>query len=121
MKRLSVSIALLLVIALAATSGCTPTLPTEPAGIDGTVTILVPGDGRPSQFVVAGGTLQAGAVSDRAQVGVEPSTQFFGPDGKPGNPAEIGQGSRVKVWFTGPVAQSDPVQGTARVVQLVRK
>jgi hypothetical protein len=110
-----------LVLALAAATGCSPTMPTEPPGIDGTVTSLVPGDGRPAQFLVEGGTQQAGSVSDKAQVGVNPSTQFFGPDGKPGSPSAIVVGARVRVWFTGAVAESYPVQGTARAVQVVGK
>jgi hypothetical protein len=123
MKRLAGAFALLVAIAVAASVliACAPVLPTEPAGIDGTVASLVPGDGRPMQFMVTGGTQQAGSVSDQAQVGLTPSTQFFGPDGKPGNPATIVVGARVKVWFTGPVAESYPVQGTASAVQILGK
>lgn len=121
MKRLIATLTLALVIATAATAlvGCAPVVPTEPAGINGTVESLVPGDGRPMQLLVTGGTQQAGSVSDKAQVGINPATQFFGADGKPGNPAKIVVGTRVKVWFTGAVAESYPVQGTARVVQVL--
>ena len=33
--------------------------------------------------------------------------------------ADLEEGQRVKVWFDGPVAESDPVQGTARAVLIV--
>ncbi len=106
-------------IIVATATGCAPTLPAETPGITGTVTSLVPGDDRPASILVEGPSQPAGAVSDKAQVTLAPSTQFFGPDGAEVAAATIVQGASVKVWFEGPVAESYPVQGTAKAIQLL--
>jgi hypothetical protein len=99
--------------------GCAPSLPSEPAGIHGTVTSLVPGDARPASILVVGPkNQQSGAVADQAQVTIAPQTLFFDAAGKPGDPASIRVGTKVVVWFEGAVAESYPVQGTARAVQI---
>jgi len=113
---LLVAVAMVLV---ATTIGCAPTLPAETPGITGTVTSLVPGDDRPASLLVEGPAQPAGAVSDKAQVTVAPSTQIFGPDGAEAAASTIVQGASVKVWFEGPVAESYPVQGTAKAIQVL--
>ncbi len=113
---------LLVVVAVfvaATTIGCTPALPAETAGITGNVMSLVPGDDRPASILVEGPTQPAGAVSDKAQVTIVPSTQIFGPDGAKAAASTIVQGASVKVWFEGAVAESYPVQGTAKAVQVL--
>jgi len=100
--------------------GCAPTIPAETPGIRGTVTSLVPGDDRPASILVEGPKQPAGAVSDKAQVTIAPSTQVFGPDGREAAASSIVQGASVNVWFEGPVAESYPVQGTAKAVQVLR-
>ena len=106
-------------LGIAVTAGCTPALPAETPGIIGTVTSLVPGDERPASIMVEGGKQAAGAVSDKASVTITPSTQVFGPDGAKAAASTIVKGATVKVWFEGPVAESYPVQGTAKVVQVL--
>jgi hypothetical protein len=99
--------------------GCAPSLPSDPASIHGTVTSLVPGDARPASILVVGPKDQpSGSIADQAQVTVAPQTLFFDAAGKPGNPANIRVGTKVVVWFEGAVAESYPVQGTARAVQI---
>jgi beta-N-acetylhexosaminidase len=104
-------------------AGCAATLPSDPPGVTGAVTSIAPGDGRPSSFLVEStGTQPAGAISDKAQVNIAPTTMFFGPDGKAASLdsiAGIAVGSRVSVWFQGPIAESYPVQGSAKAVQIL--
>lgn len=106
-------------LVVAAIVGCSPTLPAETPGITGAVTSLVPGDERPASILVEGGTQPEGAVSDKAQVTVVPSTQVFGADGGTAPASAIVQGAQVKVWFEGAIAESYPVQGTAKAIQVV--
>ena len=114
--------ALLLTVVLTACSAGR-TVPSEPAGIVGSVTSLVAGDGRPASFLVEGASPQpAGAVSDKANVDIATSTQFFDAKGAPATLNAIGgitTGTRVKVWFQGAVAESYPVQGSAKAVQIL--
>ena len=102
-----------------------PQPPSEPAGITGSVTSVVAGDGRPASMLVEStGTPVAGAISDKAQVNIPPATMFFGPDGKAAtldSISHIAQGTRVRVWFEGAVAESYPVQGSAKAVQILSK
>ena len=118
----AMAVAVLLAVMLSGCSGG-PTVPSEPAGITGSVTSLVAGDGRPASFLVEGGSPQpAGAVSDKANVDVPTSTQFFDAKGEPATLGAIGAiatGTRVKVWFQGAVAESYPVQGSAKAVQIL--
>ncbi len=122
MKRLTaraLQVVAIAVVAVAVVVGCSPTLPTEPPGITGTVTSVVAGDDRPASILVEGPTQPAGAVADKAQVTIAPSTQVFGPDGSQTAASTIVPGASVKVWFEGAVAESYPVQGTARAVQVL--
>lgn len=110
----------LLGVALGGCGAAGTTLPTGPVGITGSVKSLVPGDERPASMLVEGPSPQpAGAVSDKAQVTVGPSTQFFDAQGNATKGSGIKVGTQVKVWFDGPVAESYPVQGTAQAVQIV--
>lgn len=54
--------------------------------------------------------------SAKASVRVADGTHVLRRDGTVVGTAELRVGQRVKVWFTGPVAQSYPVQATARVI-----
>ena len=117
----AVLLALVVVSAAIALSGCAQTLPASTPGITGTITSLLPGDGRPANFLVQGNKQPEGAVSDKAQVTIAPRTTFFDRHGKPTNPRGIGVGTRVSVWFDGAVAESYPVQGTALAVQVFGK
>ena len=119
-----VATALLLAIALPALAGCAPTLPTDPPGITGSVTALVSGDGRPASISVEGTAEPAGAVSDKALVTIPPTTMFFDARGDAASLAaisDIAKGTRVRVWFTGAIAESYPVQGSAKAVQILEK
>jgi hypothetical protein len=113
-------------VTLAATlalPACSQAPPSDPPGITGSVTSLVPGDGRPASMMVEGTQPQPqGAVSDRASVSIPPTTQFLDAKGEKATfdaIAGIAKGTRVRVWFEGAVAESYPVQGSAKVVQIL--
>ena len=123
MKRRTARILLMVafaVVAVAAVVGCSPTLPAEPPGITGTVTSVVPGDDRPASILVEGPAQPASSAADKAQITIAPSTQVFGPDGSKAAASTIVQGGSVRVWFEGAVAESYPVQGTAKAVQVLK-
>jgi hypothetical protein len=105
-------------------TACAATVPSTPISITGEVSNALPGDGRPAQFLVEGGTQPAGSVSDKAQVTITPQTQFFSADGQPASLdaiAKIKAGTQVNVWFAGAVAESYPVQGSAQAVQILKQ
>ena len=98
--------------------------PSDPARITGSVTSVVSGDGRPASMLVESTGTPAGAISDKAQVNIPPATMFFGPDGMAATLDSIGHiaaGTHVRVWFEGAVAESYPVQGSAKAVQILGK
>lgn len=102
-------------------TGCGPSLPDEPAGIEGVATSVdrSAGDGRLTVLVeVPEGVDAAGFVSDKASVRVLPETLVFTPGGSQGDLELIEPGVGIRVWFEGPVAESYPVQGTASAVQV---
>ncbi|HEY5540277.1 MAG TPA: DUF3221 domain-containing protein [Coriobacteriia bacterium] len=118
---LLVAVALIVVVT---SSACALTPPSEPPGVVGSVTSLASGDGRPASFLVEGTQTPAGAISDKAQVTIPPTTMFFGPDGTAASLdsiAHIAKGTKVRVWFQGAIAESYPVQGSAKAVQILGK
>jgi beta-N-acetylhexosaminidase len=120
----ALALAALLALGTLASTGCAPTLPSEPPGITGAVTRLAAGDGRPASITVEGQTQPAGALSDKAAITVPPTTMFFDSKGNAaslGAIAHIAIGTKVRVWFNGPVAESYPVQGSAEAVQILGK
>ena len=56
--------------------------------------------------------------SDKAAVRLTERTQLLHRDGSPATRADLVIGTRVSVWFMGPVLESYPVQATARAVVL---
>ena len=124
--RTSVLLALAACVATVAlaTAGCAASLPSDPPGITGTVTSLVPGDGRPASISVEGSAQPSGAVSDKAMVTIPPATMFFDAGGEAASLpaiAGIAKGTKVRVWFEGAIAESYPVQGSAKAVQILGK
>ena len=94
---------------------------TETPGITGAITYLAAGTGGAASLgsiTVEGGEQPEGAVSDKAVVKVTKETAIFDAEGKPSTPDKLQVGTEVKVWFTGPVAESYPVQGAASAVQI---
>jgi hypothetical protein len=93
--------------------------PSLPAAITGTVHRITrdADTGRLVLFVVDDGGIP-GAVS-RATVTVVPDTVVWLLKGGKGTGADLGAGQMVSVWFDGPVAESNPMQGTAADVRIL--
>ncbi|HEX5831905.1 MAG TPA: DUF3221 domain-containing protein [Gemmatimonadaceae bacterium] len=58
--------------------------------------------------------------SAKALVRLTIETRILAPDGSALSADELREGRRVRVWFTGPVAESYPVQATAGTVVVER-
>ncbi len=115
--------ALLLVgaLATAAVSGCAASAPTEVPGITGEITYFATATDPATlaNITVEGGDQPEGAVSDKAVVAVTKQTAVLDAGGQAIDVTALTVGTQVKVWFTGPVAESYPVQGIAAKVQTV--
>jgi hypothetical protein len=78
-------------------------------------------DGWPVLLVV--GDSSAADSVDRASVRVTAGTTVWGPAGEGReelSAADLAVGERVAVWFTGPVAESYPVQATAGDIEILQ-
>ena len=94
--------------------------PLSPADITGSVKDLsvgTGGDALPVLLVVAA----PGSTSsvDRASVRVTKDTVVWTAEGVRGDAADLAEGEQVGVWFSGPVAESYPVQASAGVVMVL--
>ena len=113
----------LLGIALAAVGCSATTLPDADPSIRGTITTLSPGaEGEVTILVEADGVPLFDY--DKASVRVTAETTVLtSSDGAPylaAAPEDLSVGQEVDVWFTGPVAESYPVQTAAGTV-LIRE
>jgi hypothetical protein len=138
MSRALAALAVLAVLGAAAVAGCggataaqpaspSPSVqrsaspPSAPADITGTVddlSIGTAGDSLPVLLIVA----DPGSASsvDRASVRVTQDTVVWTAQGARGDAADLAEGEQVGVWFSGPVAESYPVQAAAGVVMILR-
>ena len=91
--------------------------PSTPADITGAITDLTTGAGSLPVLLVIADRGTSGSV-DRAWVRVTKDTVVWTADGERGAASDLAKGGRVAVWFSGPVAESYPVQATAGVVQI---
>ena len=94
--------------------------PPAPADITGAVsdlTIGAAGDSLPVLLVVA--DPGSGSAVDRASVRVTADTVVWTAEGVRGAASDLAKGDRVAVWFSGPVAESYPVQATAGDVEIL--
>jgi hypothetical protein len=100
--------------------GSTPAVPGEPPSIRGTIT-KVNGSGISGSVLVEENP-QEQAGSAKANVTVNAATRIYlgqGSAASTGQFADLLTGRRVEVWFTGPVLQSYPLQGTAGVIVIL--
>jgi hypothetical protein len=96
--------------------------PSRPADITGVVTALTPGGDAGSVSLLVVADPDVPSSYDRASVRVTATTAVWassGEDGTAPTVADLAQGQRVAVWFSGPVAESYPVQATAGDVQIL--
>jgi hypothetical protein len=75
-------------------------------------------DGLPVLLVIADPGARGGSV-DRASVRVTRDTVVWTAGGVRGSASDLAQGERVAVWFSGPVAESYPVQATAGHIEVL--
>lgn len=128
------ALAALAVLGTAVVAGCggaTADLPASPspsappsgaADITGVVSDLTPGgDAATVTFLVVADPDVAGSY-DRAWVRVTVETTIWSQTGEDRNQLtadDLEDEQRVAVWFTGPVAESYPVQATAGAVEVL--
>lgn len=129
MKRLTAMFALAACLAAACSSapgepdgrGLTAGVPTDAASIIGDVTQVEATNGRIRILVEQIPTRSAGyPIAWIAVSGGTDVVQRAGGTVSRGSSRELAVGMRVQVWFTGPVAESYPVQATAGTVLIER-
>ena len=103
-----------LMLAVACTTRSTE-LPSEPASIAGRVTAVNLETGRTGVIRVEANPEES-AGSDKAVVRLTGSTTVRAPGSAGMESAELRVGQWVRVWFTGPVRESYPVQADAETI-----
>lgn len=103
-----------LMLAVACTTRSTE-LPSEPASIAGRVTAVSMETGHTGVIRVEANPEES-AGSDKAVVRVTESTTVRAPGSANVDPGELRVGQWVRVWFTGPVRESYPVQADAQTI-----
>ena len=105
-------------IGLSTAPGCghTPTrVPTTPPDIAGHITAVDPAGERIGTIRVEAAP-QDSTGSAKAVVRVGQVTTVIGPGGRVGTFASLEVGQSVRVWFSGPVRESYPLQAAAATV-----
>jgi hypothetical protein len=87
-------------------------IPSEEPSIRGTITAA----GDRSVRVEANPADQSGSAKALVRLGSDTPIRFM--DGSPAEQDDLVVGVAVSVWFTGPVAESYPVQASAGVVRI---
>ena len=106
-----------ILIAVVALSACAPALPSREPDIRGTITSLTR-SGADGSLLIEG---EPGGTGDaKASVRITPKTKLFrevaGASPEPITLDDIDEGMQADAWFTGPVAESYPVQATGEAV-----
>ncbi len=79
------------------------------------------GGSAPGRLLLVEGVREADTTYARAAVRVTAATRLFeGASRRPATIEALTAGQRVEVWFTGPVAESEPVQAVAEEVVIIR-
>lgn len=127
-RRVSIALALLsAATAVVGAAGCVllgggvsdVQAPTTPAGITGVIKTVESSaqEGVVCTLLVEGGQQPPGAVSDKAFVTVKEGAAVAQADRWV--PAEdLAMGMTVRIWFEGAVAESYPVQGTSKFIEI---
>ncbi|MDP2183674.1 MAG: DUF3221 domain-containing protein [Actinomycetota bacterium] len=110
--------ALAALVLTAAVVGCTAAPPSEPPSITGTVTQYMADGTGGGSFLIENGTPGSSGYNV-ASVHVDSKTEIFDAKDNPATFADISQASKLEVWFTGPVAESYPVQATAGSIRIL--
>jgi hypothetical protein len=130
-SRALAALAVLFVLGAAVVGGCggataaqpaspSPSAPpSAPADITGVIRDLTPGGDAGSVTLLVVADPGATGSVDRASVRVTKSTVVWTADGVRGAASALAKGGRVAVWFSGPVAESYPVQATAGAIEIL--
>jgi uncharacterized protein DUF3221 len=114
----TIIVATLAIVALAVLlTGCGSGLPSGDPSISGTIRQISTTTAGATILVVGGGSV------DQASVRITSATRILvdpGSGAEAGTLSDIAAGASVRVWFTGPVAESYPVQATAGTLLVVR-
>ena len=118
---LLISAAVLIACVVALTWSCAPaSLPEEPPSIRGQITSITPSEKGSEGSVLIEGAKESDTEYDKASVRITADTRIFDADGDPGlSFGDLETGMRVAAWFSGPVAESYPVQAQAEAVQVL--
>lgn len=132
--RALAALAALAVLAAAVVAGCggatadqpaSPSPPAPPSGaadITGVVRDLTPGGDAGAVTLLVVADPDVTSTYDRASVRVTAATAIWAPTGEEGTELtadDLSEGQQVAVWFSGPVAESYPVQATAGRVEIL--
>ena len=86
-------------------------------GIRGEVTNIT--ENQESLTILVEGVIDADTEYDKASVAIDGSTVIESADGSALEAGDISLGDTVEIVFDGAVAESDPVQGTAKIVRIL--
>lgn len=94
-----------------------PRVPSSAPSIEGRVTAVNRGGERIGSIRVEANPSETGG-SDKAVVYITQATEIVRGDSTRVDFAAVSRGQWVRVWFTGPVRESYPVQADAALVQI---
>jgi beta-N-acetylhexosaminidase len=114
------AVAVLGVLLIAAIAGCAVSLPDGSPSIRGTITTMSDTGSHEALTVLIEGAIEDDTEYDRASVAIGPKTEVLrmAADGtvERGSSSLLAKGQQVEAWFTGPVAESYPVQAAAATI-----
>lgn len=109
-----------MLVLLALVTACAPSTPRAPAGppsIEGRLTAVDRAGERIGSIRVEANPSESSG-SDKAVVRITQGTAIVRADSAPADFNALSSGQWVRVWFTGPVRESYPVQADAARVQI---
>ncbi|MGE5495641.1 MAG: DUF3221 domain-containing protein [Burkholderiales bacterium] len=118
MKKICLAFIAAALLLLAAACGAASD---DAIGIRGEVTNIATGE---NTVILVEGEVAEDTMYDKASVAIKPDTRIISmKDGKEteASPEDIKLFDTVEVVFAGPVAESYPVQGTAKLVRILSK
>jgi beta-N-acetylhexosaminidase len=100
--------------------GCSKNSDNEKIGVRGEITSLSQSQDNKIVFILVEGNLESDTVYDKASVAITDKTRVLLGDTKIKlSKADLKEGMKVEVTMEGPVRESYPVQGDAKVVRIL--
>ena len=126
-KQLRLALAGLLIALLLLPLGCAPaeTTPKTNPAIRGSITSRNPAGGQGGLVgsILVEGNIEGDTQFDKASIAITSETQIFEQVEQERRPATfeaLQVGQKVEAWFTGPVAESYPVQAVASDIVILK-